>query len=239
MIFYYYYYMNPILIAAAIIPAVILFIQVYRSDKWEKEPIGLLVSLALLGILATMFAMLTERAGIYILSRFMDSGSLAYQAVFCFGVVALSEEGFKYLMLRRRTWRSPAFNYQFDGIVYSAFVSLGFALWENISYVLHYGLGTALLRAVTAVPGHACFGVFMGAWYGLAKRYDSRRQPGKSRACRILALLSAALLHGCYDFSASFQQTSYGWIFAVFVLLLFLAAFLLVRKASRNDRYVG
>ena len=122
MIFYYYYYMNPILIAAAIIPAVILFIQVYRSDKWEKEPIGLLVSLALLGILATMFAMLTERAGIYILSRFMDSGSLAYQAVFCFGVVAPSEEGFKYLMLRRRTWRSPAFNYQFDGIVYAAFV---------------------------------------------------------------------------------------------------------------------
>ena len=96
-----------------------------------------------------------------------------------FGVVAFSEEGAKYFLLKRRTWNSAAFNCQFDGVVYAVFVSLGFALWENISYVLMYGLSTALVRAVTAVPGHACFGVFMGVWYGLAKRLHGRERTAR------------------------------------------------------------
>lgn len=236
---FWYYYLNPILIAAAVIPAVALLVKVYRADRLERESWVLLISLVIGGVIATALAKVTERAGDFLLNLVFPNSPELYNIFMFFGVVAFSEEGFKYLLLKRRTWYDPEFNSQFDGVVYAVFVSLGFALWENIAYVLMYGFGTALVRAVTAVPGHACFGVFMGAWYGLAKRYDSRRQPGKSRACRILALLSAALLHGCYDFSASFQQTSYGWIFAVFVLLLFLAAFLLVRKASRNDRYVG
>lgn len=92
----------------------------------------------------------------------LPQSSTAYNVLLYFVVVALSEEGFKYLLLKKRTWYSSEFNCQFDGVVYAVFVALGFALWENISYVLMYGLGTAAVRAVTAVPGHACFGVFMG-----------------------------------------------------------------------------
>lgn len=77
-----------------------------------------------------------------------------------------------------------------------------------------YGLGTALVRAVTAVPGHACFGVFMGAWYGLAKRYQGLGREGVSKLCRILALLFSAFLHGCYDFIATLENPHYGWAFA-------------------------
>ena len=72
---------------------------------------------------------------------------MAYNAIMYFGIVAFSEEGAKYFLLRRRTWHSAAFNCQFDGVVYAVFVALGFALWENISYVLMYGLSTALVRA--------------------------------------------------------------------------------------------
>ena len=43
-------------------------------------------------------------------------------------------------------WRDPNFNYRFDGIVYAVFVSLGFAAFENISYVVGYGLTTAVAR---------------------------------------------------------------------------------------------
>ena len=32
--------MDPVLIAAAVIPAVILLLQVYRADRLEKEPTG-------------------------------------------------------------------------------------------------------------------------------------------------------------------------------------------------------
>ena len=233
-----FFFTNPILIAAAVIPAIVLLGYVYRADRLEPEPPGLLWSLVWQGIIATALAVFTERLGSTLLDRYCAADSTLYNVLLYFVVVAVSEEGFKYLLLRRRTWNSPAFNCQFDGVVYAVFVSLGFALWENIDYVVMYGFGTALLRAVTAVPGHACFGVFMGAFYGLARRYENYSEPGRSRLCRWLAVIVPALLHGSYDFIASTESGDGTWIFVGFVLALFAAAFVLIRRLSRRDRYI-
>ena len=233
------FYVNPILIAAAVIPAIVLLRFVYKEDRLDKESPGLLLSLVIFGILSTFAAIVTEQIGEAILGILLPQSSTAYNVLLYFVVVALSEEGFKYLLLKKRTWYSSEFNCQFDGVVYAVFVALGFALWENISYVLMYGLGTAAVRAVTAVPGHACFGVFMGVWYGLAKRLHGQGRDGASKLCRVLALLLPALLHGCYDFIASIESVHYGWLFAAFVAILFVLAFILVRRQARHDRYIN
>lgn len=232
-------YMNPILIAAAVVPAVFLLIRVYRADRLEPEPSGLLLSLILRGVFATVIAMVLEELGSALLGSVYAENSLPYNIIMYFVIVAFSEEGAKYILLRRRTWCSDAFNCQFDGVVYAVFVSLGFALWENLGYVAMYGLSTALVRAVTAVPGHACFGVFMGVWYGLAKRLHGQGRDSASKLCRVLALLLSALLHGCYDFIASIESVHYGWLFAAFVAILFVLAFILVRRQARHDRYIN
>lgn len=237
--FFYFFYLNPILIAAAVIPAVVLLVKVYKVDHLDKESPRLLWNLVVRGVIATVFAMLTEWIGEFVLSSFVQEGTVLYNFLLYFIVVAVSEEGFKYLLMKQRTWKDPEFNFQFDGVVYAVFVSLGFALWENISYVLMYGFGTALIRAVTAVPGHACFGVFMGAWYGLAKKFESYGMPSQSKTCRVVALLSSIVLHGCYDFTASIENQNYAWVFVAFVVVMFLVAFRLVKKLSQNDRYVG
>ena len=162
-----YLFSDPkfLLIVAAVIPALVLLIYVYRRDRIEKEPGSLLLSLVLWGIVSTFLAVISESIGAVLLAYFLPGGenNRAYAFWMFFVTVGLSEEGFKYLILKWRTWRSPYFNCRFDGVVYAVFVSLGFALWENIGYVTTYGLGAAMMRAVTAVPGHACFGVFMGA----------------------------------------------------------------------------
>ena len=232
------FYVNPILIAAAVIPAIVLLRYVYKADRLDKESPGLLISLVLYGIAATFAALITEQIGETVLALIVPQNTTAYNAILYFIVVALSEEGFKYLLLKKRTWWSREFNCQFDGVVYAVFVSLGFALWENISYVAMYGLGTAAVRAVTAVPGHACFGVFMGAFYGLAKRYDNFGDEGASRLCRRLAVAVPVVLHGCYDFIATYEYDGYAWIFVIFVALLFLAAYRMIRKLSRDDRFI-
>ena len=237
--FFYFFYLNPILIAAAVIPAVVLLVKVYKVDHLDKESPRLLWNLVVRGVIATVFAMLTEWIGEFVLSSFVQEQTVLYNFLLYFIVVAVSEEGFKYLLMKQRTWKDPEFNFQFDGVVYAVLVSLGFALWENISYVLMYGFGTALVRAVTAVPGHACFGVFMGAWYGLAKKYESYGMPSQSKTCRVVALLSSIVLHGCYDFTASIENQNYAWVFVAFVVVMFLVAFRLVKKLSQNDRYVG
>ena len=233
-----FFYFNPFLIAAAVIPALALMAYVYKADRLEKEPWPLLLSLMLQGIISTSLTVYAERLGARLLGGVLPVNTWAYQIVFNFLVVGLSEEGFKYLLLKRRTWRSPSFDCLFDGVVYAVFVSLGFALWENIDYVVMYGFSAAMVRAVTAVPGHACFGVFMGVFYGLARRHENLGRPGMSRRCRVLAVVCPMLLHGLYDLIATVERTPFSWTFLAFIAALFLAAFLLVRRLSRRDQYI-
>ena len=229
---------NPILIAAAVIPAIYLLVQVEKLDRLEKESPRLLLSLVLFGVLSTAFASLAEWLGLSVLNRLFPDGGLLYDILLYFGVVAFSEEGAKYVLLKRRTWRNPEFNCQFDGVVYGVFVALGFALWENIGYVAAFGLTTAMLRAVTAVPGHACFGVFMGVWYGMAKRREGAGDMKGSKRMRMRALLIPALLHGFYDFAASRESDASSLVFIVFVILMFVTAYRMARRASDNDDYI-
>ncbi len=227
-----------LLIASAVIPAVILLVRIYRLDRLEKEPVSLLAALVILGVIATSLASLSEQLGDFVLSFFLPEQHPAYPFLLYFGVVAFSEEGFKYLLLKNRTWRSPHFNCQFDGVVYAAFVSLGFALWENIGYVLRYGFATALARAVTAIPGHACFGVFMGVMYGVAKRRQMSGDETASRRSRWLAVWIPALLHGLYDYIATQQTDGLTLLFVGFVAALFFVSYRLAVATARRDRYL-
>ena len=240
MLFYLFPYYLPsvILIAAAVIPAVALLYYVYRADTVEKEPPLLLLRLALLGILSTAAAKLLEYAGVFILNTVFRRESFLYLALLYFGVVGFAEEGSKYALLKRATWNSPHFNCRFDGVVYSVFVSLGFALWENIGYVLANGFGTALIRALTAVPGHACFGVFMGCWYSQARWLENRGDAAAAHSMRVLTVVLPALLHGAYDFLASATPRISPWYFVLFVVAMFLVTVRLVYRLSRNDEYI-
>lgn len=229
---------KPILTAAAVIPAIVLLVKIYKADKLDKEPLGLLIALVFWGAVSTTLAVFTEEVGTGILDTLWPEDSLLYRVLMYFVVVGLSEEGFKYLLLKRHTWRSADFNCQFDGVVYATAVSLGFALWENIGYVAMYGMGTALVRAVTAVPGHACFGVFMGAFYGMAKRYSNYGCEAQSKRCRHLAVLLPTVLHGFYDFIATSESRFSEWVFLLFVIVLFLITSRMVKNLSREDRYI-
>ena len=227
-----------ILVAAAVIPAAALMIYVYKADKLEKEPTPLLWRLILQGIISTALAVFTERLGAQILGGIIRSNTFLYQIVFNFLVVGLSEEGFKYLLLKRRTWDSPYFNCRFDGVVYAVFVSMGFALWENIDYVVMFGLETAFIRALTAVPGHACFGVFMGAWYGLSKSHEQHGHAQYSKTCRYLAVICPVFLHGLYDLIATLDRGELSLVFIGFIAIMFFAAYRTVKKLSVQDKYI-
>ena len=226
------------MIAAAVIPAIFLMIKVYKSDKLEPESPGLLFGLVLAGVASAFLALLEETVLEYALNMVLAKGTLLYDIILYFVVVAFSEESSKYLLMKRKTWRNPEFDCRFDGIVYAAFTSLGFALWENISYVLSYGMSTALIRAFTAVPGHACFGIFMGVFYSIAKEYDLNGDHVKSSLYRKLAMIIPVLIHGAYDFIVSMNSDYATIFFFVFVILLFLVTFRLINKMSRNDRHM-
>ena len=219
------FYGPRILLFAAVVPAIFLLIKVYQLDRMEREPLDLIIQLVVYGMVATALAALIED----VLMNQATSKFIAY-----FGVVGCTEEGLKYLFVNRGTWKSREFNCMFDGIVYCISVSLGFALMENILYVFNYGLNVAFVRALTAIPGHACFGIFMGVWYGMAKKAEGRAQYAQATLYRILAFLVPVLIHGTYDYLA----TSDNYWFFLFIILLFFIRYRLVIHQSQNDQYI-
>ena len=228
---------NWILILAAIIPAIFLMLKVYHSDRLESENPVFLRRLVLGGVISTLIAMVLERVGSGILTASVPAESKLYNVILYFVIVGFAEEGAKYFMMKKWSWNSSEFNCQYDAVVYAVFISLGFALWENISYVMHYGFSTALVRAVTAIPGHTCFGVFMGTFYGLARGYAYIGENGKSKLFRILAVIVPAVIHGAYDYIASMHETNGAFAFLAFILILFTASFVMVSNLAKNDKY--
>lgn len=226
---------NTVLLIVAALPAIVLMIYLYKKDRVEKEPPRLLLRLVMLGIVSTFLAVVSETLGMALIAG-IPKRSITYLLVENFVVVALSEEFFKYIVMKRATWRNPEFNCSFDAVVYSVFVSLGFALWENIGYTYSYGMATAIVRAFTSVPGHATFGVYMGAYYGLAKIAELKGNPALSARYRRFAVIVPVFLHGAYDFLASGNSVLATIVFAAFILLMFIFAFSKIKKLSNEDR---
>lgn len=229
------FYLMAIYVLAAVLPAVFLMRYVYRQDKIEREPTHLLVSLIGKGILAALAAIVLEMLGQSVLNALVEPENPIYVYLMAFLVVAAVEEGTKFFFLYRCTWRDPNFNYRFDAILYAVFVSLGFAAFENVKYVFSYGLSVALPRAILAVPGHMGFAVFMGVFYGRAKRCHDWGNGFGCKVNLILNYLFPVFLHGVYDTCCMLGTNRSTLVFVAFVLAMYLIVFRLIRRESRTD----
>ena len=225
-----------IYIAAAVVPAIFLMKYIYSKDTIEKEPPMLLLSLVLMGVAAALVSIVFEHLGELILPNLIDQNSAEYTIVLAFLVVAVVEEGAKFFFLKRKTWRDPNFNYRFDGIVYSVFVSLGFAAFENIKYMMGYGLSVAVPRAILAIPGHMGFAVFMGVFYGRAKLCESYGNRAGKIANLAAGYASAVLLHGFYDSCAMLGTVLATVLFVAFVAVMYIVVIRLVQREAYSDR---
>ena len=166
--------MSPFLVLAALLPAALLLLRVYRLDRIEKEPASVLWALLGCGAAAALLAYLLETLLTALLDRWLVRGSMAYLAAENFLVVACTEELCKRLPVRHIFWRHRAFDYRFDAVVYCVFSALGFAALENVLYVADSGFRTAVMRALLSVPGHFFFAVYMGVYLGEAKSAETR-----------------------------------------------------------------
>ena len=229
------FYLMAVYVLAAVLPAVFLMRYVYKQDEIEREPTHLLVSLIGKGILAALAAIVLEMLGQSVLNALVDPENPIYVYLMAFLVVAAVEEGTKFFFLYRCTWRDPNFNYRFDAILYAVFVSLGFAAFENVKYVFSYGLSAALPRAILAVPGHMGFAVFMGVFYGRAKRCHDWGNGFGCKVNLILSYLFPVFLHGVYDTCCMLGTNRSTLVFVAFVLAMYLIVFRLIRRESRTD----
>ena len=189
-----------ILLALAVLPVIVLAIFIYRKDKFDKEPLGMLVKAFFFGCLSVIPAIFLESILTSVYTIFLDWLPPFVSGIYNGYVVAgCSEELCKLLLLTIAVWGSRHFDEYFDGVVYAAFVSLGFAGCENIMYVFNQesfstAFMTGSMRAILSVPAHFLFAVVMGYYFALAKF-----EPRHRAANYFKAFFLPMLLHGTFD----------------------------------------
>ncbi|MEX1307021.1 MAG: PrsW family glutamic-type intramembrane protease, partial [Eubacteriales bacterium] len=112
------------LILLALLPSLILATIILIYDRFEREPLRMLIKVFFFGALAVFPAFIAEMLGGFI--NFFGN-SLIGIAIEAYIVVGLSEEFFKRWAVLRHAYHSPEYNERLDGIVYCAFAALGFA----------------------------------------------------------------------------------------------------------------
>jgi RsiW-degrading membrane proteinase PrsW (M82 family) len=188
------------LLALAVAPGIAVCLFIYSLNKYGRGSMRYLVLSFVLGMAATLPAMLLQMLAEDVRDEPSRHSILSY-AWYAYIVVALSEEGSKFLVLRCYAYPKKSFGSPFDGIVYSVMIGMGFATIENIEYVHQFGLETGFSRFFLAIPAHASFAVLMGYPAGKAKS-------DRPHAFWLMlqGLLVAVLFHGSFDFFLFLQQ---------------------------------
>jgi RsiW-degrading membrane proteinase PrsW (M82 family) len=218
--------MDPLrLFVIAVTPGIALAMGLYLTDRYDREPVGLLVRLFLHGMLAAVPTIFVERflSNINIFSGIFSIFSGIFSAVWTAYIVAgFTEEYFKRLVVMRLAYYHVSFDEKLDGIIYCAYSALGFATIENIMYVFSgYDADPYIgwYRGILSVPAHMLFAITMGYYLSLAKfspdiinrkRYYS------------LSLIMPMLLHGTFNFILLSQNHMLMFLFIPFVIYMWI-----------------
>ncbi len=215
------------LLALAISPGIAICLFIYRKDKYNKEPIWMLVLAFGLGMLSIIPAVIIQLAYGSDIGRIQSQGTLSL-AFFTYCIVAVSEEGSKFLMLRLFLYPRKHFDDPFDGILYAVMIGMGFATIENVGYVYEHGVATGILRMFLSVPAHATFAVLMGYFIGFAKFRATNK-----RLNLFWAIFLPVLFHGTFDFFLFLGSDN---LLIIGALVSFIIALVLSFKAIRRKQ---
>lgn len=208
--------LNLLIISLA--PTLALLMWIYIKDKYDREPIKVLIRLFFIGTLISVPAIAIED----ILLRVNINNSYLNLIYTSFIVAATTEEVLKAMVLISYTLKSRYYTEKLDGIVYSICITLGFATIENIIYIFNgnylnvFQIGLA--RAVISIPAHVLFAINMGYYLSM---YKFNLDELKSRRLFLVKLiLIPIILHGLFDILAMIKTTWASIVFIVYLVYL-------------------
>jgi RsiW-degrading membrane proteinase PrsW (M82 family) len=212
------------MLMAAIAPGLSLLAYFYLKDRYETEPIHLVIRMFLFGVILVFPSLVLQHAFIQEIgegtftSAFFLSGGL--------------EEFLKWFVMYHIIYRHTSFDEPYDGIVYAVAVSLGYATLENVFYAfLNVSTFSALMvRALLPVSGHALFGVMMGYYLGKAKFI-----PQHAYKYMWASLLLPIFWHGLFDYMILVAKTYWIWVMIPFMTYLWIRTLLKVEKANSRS----
>jgi RsiW-degrading membrane proteinase PrsW (M82 family) len=142
--------------------AFLFLLWVYRSDRYERDPLRFILSLFAWGVFSGLLA--GPLNSVFGPGFGVMFGNEALVAPFV-------EEPLKalglYMLVRHKIW-GKEFNSPLDGVVYGFAAGLGFFAMENFQYYLHFDESVLIFRAVLCW-GHGVWVGTTGLWLAIAK----------------------------------------------------------------------
>ncbi len=206
-----------VLLVASIGPGLLWLWYFYKQDRFEPEPVRVILKVFLMGVLLVIPAGLLEQIWRARIVDAVQNNNWLNFLMLAFLVVALIEEGLKSGLLIWMMGQSNELDEPVDGIIYGITLGLGFASLENFLWASVYGYGVAAMRAVVTTLAHATFSGWMGhyvARYKLSAISD--------QGLLWSGFLMAWAIHGAYDFLLFLRNGFASFLaFALIVTLLF------------------
>ena len=215
----------------ALVPSVLIGWYLYKKDV-HKESKGLLVKLFIGGIGSAFLTFVLTILANSVVPGIVPTidGSVNYNIIGLFIRVmlgiALIEEFSKWFFSYYIGYRSKEFDETYDIILYCGFVALGFATFENILYVFTSDntLQVALLRAITAVPGH--------------KQYELVGNIKLRKKNMILSIAIPMVTHGIYDFLVMSGSGLLIIIWFAFLVFMYIYSMKKLKEVSNARKVV-
>jgi protease PrsW len=196
-----------IYILFGILPSLI-WLTYYLSKDMHPEPKKMILKIFLWGVLIALPVFFVQIGLKEILDR-VNIDPFFYSLIYWFLIIALSEEFFKYLVVRVKVFNSPNLDEPLDIMLYMVVAALGFAAIENVLYLfapveqimsfsemINRALIIDFIRFIGATFLHTlCSGV---VGYAVA---ISLCKVKWHKVTFIAGVLLAVLLHGLYNFS--------------------------------------
>ena len=238
--------MLPIL-GIVLVPGILWGWLFYHSQRYKKVYLPLLLLLFVGGMTSGFLALLLNHA-IEKYTLFWPYASVPQIELFGKSIplfasgfwflVGFNEEFSKLIVLLAVVYPSRHLEEPFDGILYAALVSLGFATMENFYYLDQFGLAVVTTRSVITIPAHAFMSVPMG--YFVAK---SRMQLDQGKIIKnrnylpmitvLQGWIISAFMHGLYDFLLSMRMERVAYLQ---IILMGVISFLLVKSALKVSK---
>lgn len=222
---------NILLLILGILPCILLMVYVYSNDKVEKEPFYILFILFFSGCSSALLSYLITNIFINIFPSFnFNFNYLTTFNYISFFIVSFIEELFKWVFSLVIIWKNKNFNYFFDSIVYVSFLSLGFALVENLIYIDNYkSIVISMLRNITSLPTHLCLAIIMGYYLGKVKTSTN----GKTTLMNlILSIIIPIIIHYCYNILLVCSN----YYFIIFYLIVLSIFSIFIIKKYNNSK---
>lgn len=189
------------LLVTAFAPSLAFLGYFALKDRYEPEPLRLLLGTFAGGILAAVAAL-----GVFELLRlteFYSGLATAYrepeghQLAYAFLAIGPVEEMAKFVAVWATVYRFRVIDEPVDGFVYACAAALGFATFENWYAMLEFD-ALLLGRALTLPFNHALFSSFWGYALGAEGQHGMEAYTGSRLV--VAGLVLSIVYHGLYDF---------------------------------------